>query len=72
VTNPVAGFSGGITVASACTGTSCTPVTSCETYSTGLLSSFAAGACSGSPTHFLLAATGSRLLVQTGSSFLVQ
>jgi hypothetical protein len=47
VTNPVAGFSGGITVANACTGTSCTPVISCETYSTGLLSSFAAGACSG-------------------------
>jgi hypothetical protein len=48
VTNPVAGFSGGITVANACTGTSCTPAVSCETYSTGLLSSFASGACSGS------------------------
>jgi hypothetical protein len=41
------GFSGGLTVASACTGTSCTPVTSCETYANGIMSSFAAGACSG-------------------------
>jgi hypothetical protein len=53
------GLSIGITLANACTGASCTPVISCATYTTGSLSNFASGACSGSSGSSLTGGGGS-------------
>jgi hypothetical protein len=61
-----------VTVASACEGTSCTPVTQCFVYSAGVLESISTGACSGAPTNYLLIQTGSAMLIQTGSHLLIQ
>lgn len=61
-----------ITVANACTGASCTPAISCQTFTGGVLTLFSAGACAGTAANRMLIQAGSAFLIQAGSSLLIQ